>query len=560
MDFLIVGSGGGGMTAAIMAHDLGMDTLVLEKADHYGGTTAMSGGVIWVPDNHLMKAAGIPDSREEALAYLRKVVGPEVAADRLEAYVDHAPQMLRYLESRSRVRFRAATQYTDYYAELPGGKPGGRSLDPVPISRRVLGDEEHRIVQPRGERVLRRFMITAVEAHDVMSSPFHQARVMLVRLLMYYLDVPRRLAGLPDVRMTLGQGLVGNLRASLLDRKVPLWLGTAVRELVVEDGRVVGVLAEKEGKLLRIAARKGVLLAAGGFAQNTAMRKQYQQEPISNAWTNANPNDLGDGIRMGQAVGAALEFMQCAWWTPTFILPDGTPEALIVGKSMPGCIFVNKAGRRFVNEAAPYEDVVKGQYAANHASAPSIPCYMVFDARYRREYTIGNGRILPGKVMPDERVPPQYTESGFLQKGETLRHLAGKIGVDAEGLETEISRFNRFARSGNDEDFHRGESRQDRYYSDPGIKPNPTLAPLLEPPFYAIAIYPGDLGTKGGLKCDAHARVLDAAGAVIPGLYATGNCSGAVMGNSYPGAGSTIGPSMAFGYIAARDAAGQHKA
>ncbi len=560
VDFLVVGSGGGGLTAALVAHDLGLDTLVLEKADCYGGTTAMSGGVIWVPDNHLMKAAGIADSREDALAYLRRVVGPEVAADRLEAYVDHAPQMLRYLEQHSRVRFNAAVQYSDYYAELPGGKPGGRSLDPVPISRRALGEEHLRLRPPVGERVLKRFMITAIEAHDVMQSKARQAWIIGKRLLLHYLDIPWRLRGLPDARLTLGQGLVGNLRASLLDRRVPLWLNTAVQELVVEGGRVTGAVIVREGRTLRIAARKGVLLAAGGFAQNTALRKRYQQEPIGNRWTNANPHDMGDGILMGEAVGAALEFMHCAWWTPTYILPDGTPEALIVGKSMPGCIFVNKAGRRFVNEAAPYEDVVKGQYAANKAAEPSIPCFMVFDARYRRQYTIGNGRILPSTMMPDDRVPPRYFESGFLQKGETLRHLAGKIGIDPEGLEATISRFNRFAASGVDEDFRRGEALQDRYYSDIKVQPNPTLAPLLEPPFYAIAIYPGDLGTKGGLKCDARARVLDGQGQVIAGLYATGNCSGAVMGNSYPGAGSTIGPAMAFGYIAARDAAGCHAA
>lgn len=558
VDFLVVGSGGGGMTAALMAHDLGLEPLIVEKDTLFGGTTAMSGGVIWVPDNHLMKAAGIDDSREDALTYLRKVVGPEVAADRLEAYVDHAPKMLSYLEKHSRVRFNAATQYADYYAELPGGKPGGRSLDPVPVSLRTIGDEQDFLRTPTGERVLKRFMISAIEAHHIMSSSVGRALIILKRLFLYYLDVPYRLAGKRDARMTLGQALITGLRASLLDRKVPLWRETGLEELITENGRVTGAVVCREGKRLRIEARKGVLLAAGGFARNTAMRQQYQQAPIGGDWTNANPCDQGDGIRAGQTAGAALEFMHCAWWTPTFLLPDGSPEALIVGKSLPGCIFVNKAGRRFVNEAAPYEDVVKGQYAANDQQAPSIPCFMVFDARYRREYTLGNGRILPGKMMPDERVPPVYFESGFLQKGETLRHLAGKIGVDPDGLEAEIARFNRFAVSGIDEDFHRGETLQDRYYSDSKVKPNPNLAPLLEPPFYATTIYPGDLGTKGGLKCDAHARVLDTSGAVIPGLYATGNCSGAVMGNSYPGAGSTIGPAMVFGYIAARDAAGRH--
>lgn len=557
VDFLVVGSGAGGMAAAVVAHDLGLSTLVVEKSDRYGGTSAMSGGVIWVPANHRMQAAGIADSAEEAMCYLRQVVGADVAEARLAAYVQHAPQMVRYFEQHSRLRFNAAVEYTDYYAELSGGKPGGRSLDPVPFSRRHLGAVRDQIRLPSAEPVMGKFMLTAIEAHDVMNSTWKRNRIILTRLLLHYLDLPSRLAGRPDARMTLGQALVGALRASLLDRQLPLWLNAAVHELVVVDGRVCGAVIEHAGRRQRIQARKGVLLASGGFAQNAAMRQRYQPAPIGREWTNASPDDTGDGICMGEAVGAALALMQCAWWTPTFILPDGTPEALIVGKSLPGCIFVNRDGRRFVNEAAPYEDVVKGQYAA-HARSPSIPCYMVFDARYRRHYAIGNSRILPASLMPDERIPEAYWRSGFLQKGETLRQLAGRIGVDADGLETEVARFNRFASQGLDEDFHRGESRQDRYYSDTAIIPNPTLAPLLEPPFYAIAIYPGDLGTKGGLSCDERGRVLNGQGAPIAGLYATGNCSAAVMGNSYPGAGATLGPAMTFGYIAARDAAGRH--
>lgn len=555
VDFLAIGSGGGGMTAALVAHDQGLQSLVLEKTDQYGGTTAMSGGVVWVPDNHLMKAEGIDDSAEEGLAYLRQVVREGADEARLTAYVEQAPQMLRYLEQHSRVRFRAAVQYTDYYAELPGGKPGGRSLDNRPFKRRLLGSEEAHIRLPTAEPVMNRFSLTAIEAHDVLNSAFHRVRIILTRLFLYYLDIPSRLARRRDARMTLGQALVGSLRVSLMDRAVPLWRNTTVTELVQENGRIVGVVAEREGKIVRIQARKGVLLAAGGFAQQTEMRRRYQQAPIGNEWTNASPGDTGDGIRLGESAGAELSLMHAAWWTPTFILPDGTPEALIIGKSLPGCIFVNSAGRRFVNEAAPYEDVVKGQYAA-HAETPGIPCYMVFDARYRREYTIGNSRILPSKIMPDDKIPEAYVRAGFLKKGETLRHLAGKIGVDADGLETEIARFNRFAETGRDDDFHRGESRQDRYYSDPRVQPNPTLAPLQEAPFYAIAIYPGDLGTKGGLRCNDKAQVLNMQGQPIPGLYATGNCSAAVMGNSYPGAGATIGPAMTFGYIAARHAAG----
>ncbi len=559
VDFLVIGSGGGGMTAAIVAKKAGLDALVIEKSSLYGGTTAMSGGVAWVPNNHLMKEKGLKDSAEEAWQYLSKVIGPEGNETRIKAYIENAPQMIQFMEKNSRLKFNAAVEYADYYAEFEGGKVGGRSLDPAPFSFRELGAEGEKIRPPNGERILGKITLTAIEAHDVMQSKFHQMRIIAWRLLCYYADIKGRLAKQRDDRLTLGECIVGRLRASLLDFDIPLWLNTEAKQLIVEQDKLVGVLVAKDGKQIKIKAKKGVLMATGGFAHNTEMREQYQQSPIGNQWTNANPGDLGEGIKMGQAIGADVEFMQCAWWTPTMILPDGLPEAQIVGKSLPGCIYVNKKGQRFCNEAAPYEDVVKGQYQANSEESPSIPAVMIFDARYRRHYTVGNGRILPGEVMPDEKVPEAYFSSGFLKKADSIRHLADLCDISADGLVAGVTRFNRFARSGKDEDFGRGETIQDRYYSDPKIKPNPCLAPIEEPPFYAINIWPGDLGTKGGLKCDEFGRVLNTTGDVIDGFYATGNCSGAVMGNSYPGAGATIGPALTFGYIAARHAAGEIK-
>ena len=553
VDFLVVGSGAGGMTGALIARDEGLDTLIVEKSQHYGGTSALSGGVVWVPNNHQMAAAGIADSDEDGLQYLRHVTRGEVAEARVAAYVHHAKAMVRYLEQHSAVRFEAAEAYCDYYPELTGGKMGGRSMDPLPFSRRRLG-AQLRLLQPSPwSGVLNRFHLTAKEAHLILAFNARTATFLLRRLLAYYADVPSRLRGLPDNRATLGQALVGSLRRSLMDREVPLWLETSAERLIVDRGRVCGAVVTRSGSSQRIRARRGVLLASGGFARNAAMRRRYQQHPIGAEWTSAAEHDLGDGILMGQEVGGALQFMHCAWWTPTLKEPDDSNWALIVGKAMPGSIFVNADGRRFTNEAAPYEDVIKGQYHSHQAVA-SIPCHMVFDAGYRRRYALS--RIAPSRIQPDAALPAHYWQSGFLTRADTLRGLAEAIAIDADGLEATVAKFNREASQGLDTAFGRGASASDRYYSDPDNAPNPCLAPLEKPPFYAVRVYPGDLGTKGGLRCDEHGRVLNTAGAPIPGLYAAGNCSAAVMGDSYPGAGATLGPAMTFGYIAARHAAG----
>lgn len=557
VDVIVVGSGAGGMTAAITAADQGFDTLLIEASEQFGGTSAMSGGVVWVPANHLMPKAGISDSYEEGLAYLKATTRGEVPEEKLHAYLTHAPAMLRYLEQNTHTAFNAAVEYSDYYPDLPGYKPGARSLDSKPFSRRKLKENDEDIRLPSTRPLFNRISMTAIEAHEMLKSERFRNFFILWRLLIHFLDIPMRIKGKRDNRMVLGQALAGSLRASMMDRNIPLWLNTRLQELLLEDGRVCGIRACKNGQPVTITARKGVILASGGFGKNAGMRQKYQKHPISGDWSSANPHDLGDSITAGEKIGAQLEFMHCAWWSPSFLLPKGEPESLIIGKSMPGCIFVNKAGERFTNEAAPYEDVVKGQYAANDSS-PAIPCYMIMDGRYREEYALANGRIYPAKIMPDEKMPDEYKKPGFIYKADTLDELAQQMDVDAAGLATTIKRFNGFAESGVDEDFNRGGNAQDCYYSDATTGyPNPTLAPIQRPPFYGMLIWPGDLGTKGGLKTDHRGRVLDTGDNIIEGLYATGNTTGSVMGNSYPGAGSTLGPSMTFGYIAALDLAGK---
>ena len=550
-DVLVVGSGGGGMTAALIAKDRGADALVIEKSGLYGGSTAMSGGSIWVPNNHLMKKAGLPDSPEEALMYLKAVTAGKVSDERLRAYVKTAPEMVKYLEEESHVRFQIVPAYSDYYPDFQGSRPGGgRTIEAVPFDARKLGRTRAELRPvPRQARVFGRMMATAYDAHRLLDSSM-LGRMRAARVFALYVLNPFRSLSSIDTRRTLGNALAGRLRLSLSDRNIPVWLNTSANHLIVEGGRVVGLEAQKAGHSVRIRANKAVILAAGGFAHNKAMREKYQRQPITDAWTVASPADDGDGIRMGLELGATVEFMDDAWWMPTSLAPgEEMPNMSIVDRSLPGCIIVNKKGKRFTNEAAPYIDVVKNQYANHFREGGAIPSYFIMDKRFRSRYPAG-------PMMPMS-TPKRFISNGYLKVAETLEGLAEKCGIDPQGLVAEVARFNQYAVTGKDLDFRKGDTSIDRFYADPSVRPNPCLGRLDKPPYYAIELWPGDLGTKGGLVTDDHARVLRQDASPIEGLDATGNCSAAVMGNSYAGAGATIGPSMVFGYIAALHAVGR---
>jgi 3-oxosteroid 1-dehydrogenase len=318
--------------------------------------------------------------------------------------------------------------------------------------------------------------------------------------------------------------------------------------LDVAGGRVRGVLVTRDGRPALVGARRGVLIATGGFERNEQMRQRYQRPPIGTEWTTGSAGNTGDGILAGEAAGAALGLMDDAWWGPAIPLSGG-PYFCLAERSLPGCILVNGAGQRFVNESAPYVDAVHAMYDAHSPGNPHIPAYLVFDQRYRNNYVFAG-------MPPRKPLPRRWYRAGAVFQAPDLAGLAGQVGIDAEGLAKTAARFNEFAAAGRDEDFRRGESAYDRYYGDPRCRPNPNLAPLGRPPFYAATIVPGDLGTKGGLRTDERARVLRPDGTVIAGLYAAGNASASVMGHSYAGAGATIGPAMTFGYLAALDMAG----
>jgi 3-oxosteroid 1-dehydrogenase len=549
-DFLVVGSGAGAMTAALTAHDLGASTLIIEKSSHYGGASAMSGGTIWVPANQHMLAAGIDDSPEQGFEYLKQVV-KGVCDKRLRAYVDKIPEMVKYLHEHSDLQFTSLLKYPDYYPDQPGAQLGGRSIEPEPFNGLLLGDEFDNMRPPHPQiLVFGRLTLTAVEAHTVSSGSLRGVLLMLGVMLRYFLNIPARLKHKRSTRLALGNGLIGRLRYSLLKRKVPVWLDTAAEELLVEDGQVVGAVVNRQGKVIRIRANKGVLMACGGFERNQQLRDLYQRRPVSTSWTAAHGHNAGDAVRMGEAVGAQLGQMDDAWWNTTTVVPgEESAYLLVMEKNRPGSIMVDSAGKRFTNEGAPYVNVVNAMYANHSEQQSSIPAYLVFDAEYRKKYPCGP--LLPGKIKPDEKLPDVLKDQ-YLKKSDTLAELEQQLKIPAGQLAATVERFNGFAREGVDRDFGRGESAFDLYYGDETVKPNPTLGELKQPPFYAIEVSPGDVGTKGGLETDEFARVLNAEGIPIPGLFATGNCAASAMGSVCPGAGATIGPAMVFGYIAAQ--------
>jgi 3-oxosteroid 1-dehydrogenase len=545
-DLLVVGSGAGAMTAAFVASREGLDALVVEKTEFFGGSSAYSGGGLWVPNNPLMAEAGFSDSLEKARAYMDATVGDRVPAARKEAYLTKAPEMVAYMLRHSHLHLELNREYTDYYPDRPGAMTGGRALDPGIYRGRRLGPLFQQLrPHPYELPVELVFRIAEVKRVAFFARSF---RYLLATAKVFLRTFWSWVTGARLVCM--GQALVAPLRLSLRDRDVPVWLNTRVKQLIVEDGRVMGVAAERGGQPIRIRANRGVVLAAGGFARNKEMREKYQRSPITTEWTSACPGDTGDAIRMGLELGAAIDLMEEAWWGPSSLPPEGPPHFHLIERSCPGSILVDSAGKRFTNEAASYIDVVHAMYEHNHPDAASIPAHFIMDHRFRRRYPFGT-------TMPGLKFPKEYLKNGYVKMADTLEELAAKIGVDRRGLLETVARFNEFARTGKDLDFHRGESVYDRYYGDATVNPNPCLGVIEKPPFYAVSMIPGDLGTKGGLVTDEHARVLREDRSPIEGAYAIGNASASVMGDTYPGPGATLGPAMTFGYVAAMHASNQ---
>jgi 3-oxosteroid 1-dehydrogenase len=540
VDFVVVGSGCGGLTAALTANANGLKTLVIEKAGVYGGSTALSGGNIWIPNNPTLKREGLADSRDDVRRYLEAVIGDRVPAANLDAFIDNGPRAMEFLENTSpHLRFQWCTGYSDYHPEQPGGRARGRTIEPLPFDLKKLGEDE---------QWLRPAALATPGGLFVTSKEF-------ARLNMVMRTWSGRRAALQTVGRavksivlrrhmdTLGRALIGRLRLAVKEAGIPVWLNTPLQSLITgADGAVVGVQALHAGSVIRIRARRGILLATGGFEHNGEMRKHFLREGGKDNYSAGSPDNTGDGIVAGQAVGGAVDLMDDAWWMPAFMRPDGVMSVLVSERSIPRSVIVNQNGDRFVNEAAPYVTFVHQQLAGGHD-----PIWFVFDRKAKNRYQFGG-------VMPGQKFPDDWFASGLMHRAKTLDALAASIGVPPSSLRATIDRFNGFAREGNDRDFGRGNSAYDNYYGDPSL-PHPTMDVIDSAPYYAARIQAGDLGTKGGLVYDANGQVLRADGTVVGGLYATGNASAAVMGNDYAGAGATIGPAMVFGFISARHAA-----
>ncbi|MET0237320.1 MAG: 3-oxosteroid 1-dehydrogenase [Kibdelosporangium sp.] len=538
-DLVVVGSGAAGMTAALAAARNGLSALVVEKAPTYGGSTARSGGGVWVPNNEVILRAGVPDTPEQASAYLNHIVGDVVPADLKKTVLDRGPEMLSFVLANTPLRFAWVKGYSDYYPEAPGGLPGGRSIEPKPMPASLIGPHLKTLTRP----YLASPMDVAVTQADyrwlnlVRRHPRGVLRALRVGARGFIARVARRR------QLAMGQALAGGMRAGLAKAGVPVWLETALVDLETEDDRVVGVRVNKRGEEVLIRARYGVLLASGGFERNEEMRQKYQREPIGADWTVGAQENTGDGIEAGLRLGAAADLMDDAWWGPSIVLSGG-PYFCLAERTLPGCIMVNAEGKRFVNEAAPYVDAVHAMYGEGDGPARNFPTWLIADQRYRNRYVFAG-------LYPGQPFPGRWYKAGAVFKAGSLAELATAIEVPPDALTSTVDRFNGFARSGQDADFRRGESAYDKYYGDPRNRPNPCLATLEAGPFYAVRIVPGDLGTKGGLRTDTAARVLREDGSIIEGLYAAGNASAAVMGRTYAGPGATIGPAMTFGYLAA---------
>jgi 3-oxosteroid 1-dehydrogenase len=543
VDLLVVGSGAGGLTAGLTAAAAGAETLVVEKAAYYGGTTALSGGGIWAPDNPTLRRVGRGDDRESVRAYLDAVVGDRVPAARLDAFVDGAPLALEFLEGASEhLRFFWCRGYADYHPERPGGRPEGRSIEALPFDCRLLGADEGAL-QPSPLRPPFGLYITATDFHDLnqLTRTWLGKRAFVRCAGRVAVNLVRR-----RHMVTGGQALVARLRLALREAGGEVWLDSPLLRLVrAPDGRVTGAVIGTRHGPRRVEARRGVILASGGFDHNAEMRSKHLPT-VSEDWSMGSPANEGDGIRVAAEAGAGLDLMDDAWWMPVIPLPKGRLFCLVSERAIPGSMIVNQSGERFANESAPYVTFVHEQLRRHSIDGGHVPAWFLMDQRARRRYTFAG-------LYPGQAFPKSWLGIGTVVAASSWAELAEKTGMPADALSRTVETFNRDARAGTDPAYRRGESAYDRYYGDPTL-PNPCLNELVQPPFYAIRLLPGDLGTKGGVTTDEHARVLAEDGSVVPGLYATGNASASVMGNDYPGAGATIGPAIVFGWIAARHA------
>jgi 3-oxosteroid 1-dehydrogenase len=549
VDLLIAGSGGGGMVAALAALDSGIEPLVVEKQALVGGSTGMSGGMVWLPNNPLMVADGIPDSHEDGLAYFDDVVGDIGAAsspERREMFLTAGYEMINFL-LRKGVRLVRCPGWSDYYPNHKGGNAAGRGVEAIPYAAAELGEWSDKVQPALAKNYGQGFVVKTNELRSVQY--FNRApRAFVVAMRVFARTWVARMRR--QEILTNGASLIGQMLKILIDLgggTPALWTNTAMEDLIVEDGRVVGARVARDGSTLNVEARKGVLLAAGGFSRNADMRRRYSgDQPNEAQWSVANAGDTGEVLQMAMKLGAQTDLLDEAWWLPSVFIADASARALGSGRQRPGAIYVDGTGKRFCNESNSYVEVGKAMYANK-----AVPCWMVFDEGYIGRYVSG------ANPFKKRHIPEELIAKGAVLRGNTIAELARQMDVPADALDDTIKRFNGFAAKGLDPDFGRGQSAYNDCLGDPGYKPNAALGPLDSAPYYATRVLPADVGTCGGVITNEHAQVLDENDRVIDGLYATGNITATVMGRTYLGAGGSIAYTMVFGYVAARHAAGR---
>lgn len=551
-DVLVAGSGASGMSAAITARYRGLDVLIVEKEPRFGGTTARSGGWLWIPGTSLARAYGIEETPEQARTYLRHEAGNNYDAARVDAFLSAGPEAVDFFTTKTALRFDMPLVFPDYHAEAPGGAQGGRSMVTRPFDGRELGDLIKTLGMPLPELTVFGMMLgSGKEIIHFMrvTKSLTSAAYVAKRLSRHLMDVLRYGRGMT---LTNGNALAGRLAKSALDLKIPMWLSSPVRELSVENGTVTGAIVSREGRDVRVRARQGVVLACGGFPHDIERRrKMFPHAPTGNEHYSPGPTgNIGDGLRLAESAGGQVEdrLPNAAAWVPVSLTTrkDGSKGVMphFIDRAKPGVIAVMRDGKRFTNEGNSYHDFVQAMVKAAKPGE-EIAAFLVCDHKTLRKYGLG---CVPPFPMP----LGHHLKTGYLMRGDTLEALAAKAGIDAKAFVETVRQFNATAPQGQDAAFGKGSKAYNRYQGDALHGPNPCVAPIENGPFYAIKMLIGDLGTYAGIVTDENARALDAEGRVIPGLYAAGNDMASIMGGNYPGAGITLGPALTFGYIAGR--------
>lgn len=555
-DLLVAGSGAAGLAAAVTGAAEGLSVVVAEKASVFGGTTCYSAGIAWIPCNTSARELGIEDSRETALDYLRAEAGNRIDLPKAEVFVDSAASVLSWFEQNSHVEFALVPAWPDYHPDSPGGLPGGRSLGPKPFDGRRLGKHFSELRPPLSTTTILGGMMVGredlVHFYGMQRSIASTLKVgqLFARYAKDRLRYPR------GTRLSNGAALIAMLALSAIERGVRIQLNSAISEILFDEGRVSGAVLKTVAGEVEIRARRGVVLATGGFPASGELRARIADTigAASTHRTLAPDENCGDGISLAEAHGAAFtgDLKFPAAWTPVSLAPNGdgttTPFPHFFDRGKAGYIAVNRQGRRFTNEANSYHDFVPAMAEFCRADDGSIECFLVTDAAAIRRYGLGMAPPFPGRLGP-------HVASGYIYRADSIHELAIQCGIDPVGLETTMAAWNPAASKGEDPEFGKGTNVYQRFNGSAGVSPNPCVAPIAKAPFYAIRLVPGDIGTFAGLRTDPNGRVLDTQGEPIKDLYAVGNDAASFMGGSYPGAGITIGPALVFGHLAAKHAA-----